>query len=100
MNILKTENERIAKLEVQLENVSEAVNRIEKLLIRSQEDTLPRKEAELRFNKASKEMAALKEEIEEIKQDKKNEKSAKEARFVSWCALAASVVIGYLNYMK
>jgi putative hemolysin len=87
------ENERIAKVEVQLTNVVTTMERIEKLLLRNQEEMLPRKEAELRFNKVSK-------EIEEIKQDKKQERSAKEARWVSWCALAVTVVLGYLNYMK
>jgi hypothetical protein len=97
---VERENERIAKLEVQLDNVIKTVMRIEKLLVRSQEDTLPRKEAELRFNKVYKEMAELKNDIEEMKDDRKAEKSAKEARFVSWCALGATIIIGYLNYMK
>jgi TolA-binding protein len=94
------ENERIAKLEVQLDNVIKTVMRIEKLLVRSQEDMLSRKEAELRFNKVSKDMDDLKEEIDEIKTDRKAEKSAKEARFVSWCALGVTIVLGYLNSMK
>jgi hypothetical protein len=97
---LEKGNERIAKLEVQLDNVSKAVMRIEELLVRSQADMLPRKEAELRFNKAAKEMEDVKKEIQEMKTDSRAAKSAKEARFVSWCALAVTAIFGYLNYMK
>ncbi|GGE58673.1 hypothetical protein [Priestia taiwanensis] len=83
----------VAVLKAELKSLSNSIERIESFLLRNQENALPRSEAELKFKQ-------MKDEINEIKNDKKQERSAKEARFVSWCALAVTLVFSVLNYMK
>lgn len=81
--------ERIAKLETQLESLTEGLKRIEKKLDTFTTNFITRSEAEIRFKNIEK-------ELKEIKEDKR----ANRAFWVSVCALAVTFIFSLLNYLK
>ncbi|GGE64363.1 hypothetical protein [Priestia taiwanensis] len=81
--------ERLASLESDMKAIQKQNDRIETKLDVYAANFATKKEVE-----------TLAKRVEEIIRDNKAQKSAKEARFVSWCALGVTIILGYLNYMK
>jgi len=81
--------ERIAKLETQLESVTEGLKRIENKLDAYTANFITRSEAEIRFKNFEKELIEL-----------KDDKRANRAFWVSVSALAVTFVFSLLNYLR
>lgn len=81
--------ERIAKLETQLESLTEGLKRIEKKLDEYTANFITRTEADIRFKNIEK-------ELREVKEDKR----ANRAFWVSVSALAVTFIFSLLNYLK
>jgi seryl-tRNA synthetase len=81
--------ERIAKLETQLESLTEGLKRIEKKLDEYTTNFITRTEADIRFKNIEK-------ELREVKEDKR----ANRAFWVSVSALAVTFIFSLLNYLK
>jgi septal ring factor EnvC (AmiA/AmiB activator) len=81
--------ERIAKLETQLESLTEGLKRIENKLDAYTANFITRTEADIRFRNIEKELT-------EVKDDNR----ANRAFWVSVIALAVTFIFSLLNYLK
>ncbi|WP_199426574.1 hypothetical protein [Thermaerobacillus caldiproteolyticus] len=81
--------ERIAKLETQLESLTEGLKRIENKLDAYTANFITKAEADIRFKNIEKELM-------EVKDDKRTNR----AFWVSVSALAVTFIFSLLNYLK